>query len=166
MKLQDRMIVQPNNGVTDAEIYRKLATQSTRALNEDQKVSLVFDDIEISLPEELLQVLASATSALSSGKNVAIEPEENLITTQQAAHILGVSRPTLIKMLDEGKIPYLQTSKHRRLYQHDVIAFREKQRRTSARALTALQQEDDPMNLSPAEIQQMRALVKEIRKGK
>lgn len=51
-------------------------------------------------------------------------PGEELLTTQEAADLLGVSRPTLIRLLDAGQIPYARPNRHRRLRLADVVAYR------------------------------------------
>ncbi|MDR1151807.1 MAG: helix-turn-helix domain-containing protein [Bifidobacteriaceae bacterium] len=57
-------------------------------------------------------------------------------TTSQAAELLGVSRPTLIRLLEDGAIPYEQPRRHRILRLDDVLAF-QKRRRSEQRALLA-----------------------------
>ena len=59
----------------------------------------------IELPEEIYQVLRQAVDAMQKGLSVTISPTSQTLTTQQAADLLGISRPTLIKTLDSGKLP-------------------------------------------------------------
>ena len=49
-----------------------------------------------------------------------------MLTTHQAVRLLGVSRPHLIKLLEEGKIPYSKVGSHRRILLEDVLRYREK----------------------------------------
>ena len=69
-----------------------------------------------------------------------IAPVHQRLTTQEAAELLGVSRPTLVKLLDSGEISFEQPGRHRRLLLTDVLAYRE---RRSTRRRVALDQMAD-----------------------
>lgn len=60
------------------------------------------------------------------------------LTTSQAADFLGISRPTLVKMLEEGEIPYEKPRRHRKVYLKDLIAYKEEQYKKREQALTEL----------------------------
>ncbi len=75
---------------------------------------------------ETLQVLRSVVEALASGQAVTIAPLHQRLTTQEAADLLGVSRPTLVKLLETGEIPFEQPGRHRRVRLVDVLACRER----------------------------------------
>jgi excisionase family DNA binding protein len=66
------------------------------------------------------------------------------VTTQQAADLLNVSRQYLVRLLDEGRIPFRKTGKHRRLRIEHVLQFKEKRdkdRRAGLRELSQMTQE-------------------------
>ena len=69
--------------------------------------------------------LTAFVEALTKGDAVRIEPVSTMLTTSQAAEILNVSRMTLVKLLDEGRIPYQQPSVHRQVRLADVLAYRD-----------------------------------------
>lgn len=69
------------------------------------------------------------------------------ITMQDAADMLNVSRPTLVKMLEDGKIPYQQVGTHRRLRLADVVAYREERSRDRMEALRELIREEEELGL-------------------
>lgn len=85
------------------------------------------------LPAEVYEALLIVVRALSEGKAVTVAPVNTTLTTQEAADLLGVSRPTLVKILDRGELPYSRPGRHRRVLLADLIEFRE-QRRTKRRS--------------------------------
>lgn len=93
---------------------------------------------EIVLPDELHEALVRAAEALAKGYAVTIAPKNTMLTTQQAADLLSVSRPTLTKLLDEGKIPYERPNSHRRIKLSDVLVYQRRRREESHAALDEL----------------------------
>src|SRR5260370_12430707 len=67
------------------------------------------------LPEEVYRLLMRVVAAMHDGTAITVIPQARRLTTQEAADILGVSRPTLVKLLEQGKIPYEQPGRHRRI---------------------------------------------------
>ena len=78
------------------------------------------------LPAELVEVLQLAAAALAEGRPVTLSCHEPVLSTQQAAVLLGVSRPTLVRLLDSGDIPYDQPRRHRRVRLADLLAYQER----------------------------------------
>jgi excisionase family DNA binding protein len=75
------------------------------------------------LPAELLEVLGLAAAALAEGRPVTLSCHEQVLSTQEAADLLGVSRPTLVRLLDAGVIPFDQPRRHRRVQLADLLAY-------------------------------------------
>jgi excisionase family DNA binding protein len=108
--------------------------------------TLVVDGRRAEVPPAALQILAQSVQVLSQHESVALLPVQRFLTTQRAADLLNVSRPYLIRLLDEGAIPFKKTGTHRRVRLHDVLAYKERrdaQRRTHMRELSRLGQELD-----------------------
>jgi excisionase family DNA binding protein len=80
----------------------------------------------IELPAGAVTLLMNILDAMAAGRGVTLVPEDVELTTVQAAEILVVSRPFLIKLLDEGAIPHRKVGKHRRIRLEDVLAYKEK----------------------------------------
>jgi excisionase family DNA binding protein len=78
------------------------------------------------LPGELLEVVRLAATALAEGRPVTLSCHEPVLSTQEAADLLGVSRPTLVRLLDQGVIPYDQPRRHRRVRLADLLAHQER----------------------------------------
>lgn len=92
----------------------------------------------LKLPPKVLRLFADMLGSLAQGKSVAIVPKELDVTTQEAAMFLNVSRPYLIRLLDEGKIAYHKVGTHRRIRFEDVVQYKDDRRRRSQDALQEL----------------------------
>ena len=88
------------------------------------------DGEQIPLPMAAYDVLRQVVNAMQRGDSVSVEPIDRQLTTQQAASILGVSRNTLIRLLEEHELPFERPGepRHRRLRLNDVLAYRERKR--------------------------------------
>jgi excisionase family DNA binding protein len=75
------------------------------------------------LDERLAEVTRDMRTALERGYAVTVVTHEATLTTQEAADVLGVSRPTLVRLLEQGHIPYEQPGRHRRVRLRDVLEF-------------------------------------------
>ncbi len=99
---------------------------------------------EIELPESLFHVLRQLVYHLAQGRAVTIVPLNKELTTQEAADMLNISRPYLIKLLEQGEIPFTRTGTHRRIRFSDLIEYkklRDSERRRGMAELTQLSQE-------------------------
>lgn len=117
------------------------ALDHSRAVN----IAVVEDGVErldgaplLKLPPKVLRLFADLLGALAQGKAVAIMPKETDVTTQEAAMFLNVSRPYLVRLLDEGKIPYHKVGTHRRIRFEDVVQYKDDRRKRSQDALQEL----------------------------
>lgn len=86
------------------------------------------DGEEVQLPDQLFEILKQAATELANGRGVTLVPREAQLTTQQAADLLGVSRPTLIKLLESGAIPFRLVGRHRRVTLQDLETYRQQAR--------------------------------------
>jgi excisionase family DNA binding protein len=83
---------------------------------------------------------------MAAGRGVTLIPQKAELTTVQAAEILNVSRPFLIKLLESKEIPYRKVGKHRRVKMEDVMAYKDridKERESILDALVADAQENN-----------------------
>ena len=80
----------------------------------------------IELPGSVFKVLREAVGFMSHGRTITLVPDNQIITTQRAADVLGMSRPFFIKLLDTGVMAHHRVGNQRRVYLHDVLAFAKK----------------------------------------
>ena len=88
-----------------------------------------FDGQAVNLPGEVLRVLSDVVREMRQGKAITVAPVDQLLTTQEAADFLGISRPTLVKKLEDGSITFERTSggKHRRVRLVVLLQYRDGQ---------------------------------------
>lgn len=92
---------------------------------------------QVEIPASVYNVLRQVIEAMNQGLAVTVVPQSQTLTTQQAAELLGVSRPTLIKLLETGRIPFERVGTHRRVLLRDALAYREQRRAEQYKALEA-----------------------------
>jgi excisionase family DNA binding protein len=122
--------------VTPTEADTQLARESSRRLATHQlgkrpSVRIqVLDDGEdaepVVVPVAALRLLLHALTEMAQGNAVTLIPVHAELTTQQAADVLNVSRPYVVKLLDEGKIPCRTVGKYRRVRFDDLLAYKRK----------------------------------------
>jgi excisionase family DNA binding protein len=92
-----------------------------------------LSNVLLSVSPPVRRGLSVFVNALSSGAAVRVEPVATSLTTGQAADVLGVSRMTMVKLLEEGQISFEQPRVHRVVRLEDVLAYkraRSRQRKT------------------------------------
>ena len=93
----------------------------------------------MAVPPTVCTILRRAVEMLAEGKSVTLVPEQQILTTQRAADLLGMSRPHLVKLLEAGMMPYHRVGNQRRVKKRDVLAFgarREEDRQAALDELT------------------------------
>ncbi len=92
----------------------------------------------INLPASVANKVAVLLAAYADGQSPSVLAPDDDLTTQQAADLLGLSRPTVVKMMDAGRLPYQKPGSHRRVRRADLEAFQVSLRRDRQAALAAL----------------------------
>ncbi|MDX2247997.1 MAG: helix-turn-helix domain-containing protein [Bacteroidia bacterium] len=80
---------------------------------------------DIQLPASIVRLLLDMLEQVANGNAISLLPLQAELTTQQAADILNVSRPFLVKLLDEGEIPSRKVGSHRRVKARDILAYKQ-----------------------------------------
>ena len=89
----------------------------------------------VELPPSALKLIGQLLGAMSEGRPIVLMPTEQELTTVEAANLLNVSRPFVIKEMDSGRLPHRKVGSHRRIALEDVLAYAQKMRTTQASAL-------------------------------
>src|SRR5680860_1029940 len=116
----------------------------------------------VELTEQLHAIVKQVVQALSDGQSISILTRDQEISTQQAAEILGLSRPTVVKLIDEGELSaHVPGAVRRKLRLAEVLAYREELRARRNRFITESAAEYDD-----AETDDIAALLAEARHQK
>ena len=130
-------------------LARSSAEELSRLLGqmpETERARVQLDGNDLILPRQALALLRDLLVEMAQGNAVTIVPTHAELTTQEAANILNVSRPHLVKLVEDGIIPFSRTGTHRRIRYQDLMAYRDKRLQESREALdelTAQAQEND-----------------------
>ena len=113
---------------TDRDV--RMARESSRRLSpfasQDLRVRVAdAEGPDVELPAAAVQLLVHLLAQMAEGNAVTLMPIHAELTTQQAAELLGVSRPFLIKELDAGKLPFRKVGTHRRVMFADLRRYKE-----------------------------------------
>lgn len=115
----------------DEEI--KLIQQLEKTLASGQVPKMVdIDGEQVMIPSSVYQVWRQVVHAMASGQTITIVPQQQEMTTQEAADFLNVPQAYLIKLLEQAEIPYTQVDYQQRvnlLYLRKYKEQRDKQRR-------------------------------------
>jgi excisionase family DNA binding protein len=129
--LHERTVLPPDDPTGLTRFARGLA-----GMGAPSRAFLVGPDgTRIEVPDELYAVLRDVVEALAQGLAITIAPHNTMLTTQEAADLLNISRPTLVRLLTDGEISYTMRGRHRRVMLRDVLAYQERTRQERRRRL-------------------------------
>ena len=118
-----------------------------------QQITLRLEDgmsgrhIEATLSVPILQLLTQALAQMADGHSIALMPLDAELSTQQAADLMGVSRPYFVKLLEQGLIPFRRVGSQRRVRFDSLHRYMDEYQREAARAMEAMTTEAQQMGL-------------------
>ncbi|QDZ41023.1 helix-turn-helix domain-containing protein [Euhalothece natronophila Z-M001] len=140
-----------------SESETQLSQQSSRTLaahlpqNGTTRTFKIVDDNgeenAIELPASALHLLTEMLSQMAQGNAVTVVPIPAELTTQEAANLLNVSRPHLVKLLEAGEIPFHKVGTHRRVRFEDLMRYKENINQKRMEALDELTAQAQALNL-------------------
>jgi len=96
---------------------------------------------ELELPESVYTLLVRIVGEMDQGNGVTILPVHAVLTTQQAAELLNVSRPYLVGLLKNGEMPFYEVGRHRRIRVKDLLEYKERRDSSRRRLLRRMTRE-------------------------
>lgn len=134
-----------------------LAKESSRQLSlylsskeESQSIRVIDQAGEheaVRVPTAAFRLLIDILSEMAQGNAVSMIPVHAELTTQEAADILNVSRPHLIKLLDGRAIPFHKVGTHRRVCYQDLVDYKTKINTDRLKALEELTAQAQELNM-------------------
>lgn len=136
----------PIKGLSQKDIAfaRESATPSGR---QKKALALQINGIAVPTGSYLSKVVQASLELMAQGHPVAVLPFDHEIGTQEAADLLKVSRPYLVKLLDSKAIPSRKVGVQRRVKMEDVLAYKAKERAARTKVLEELAAEGQRLNL-------------------
>jgi excisionase family DNA binding protein len=119
---------QPPPSVQEAALARSSGQSLARLIRKNRPLTLKVTDSDqeqpIELPPGAVLLLLDILDAMAAGRGITLIPENAELTTVQAADVLNVSRPFVIKLLEEKALPCRKVGAHRRIRMEDVMAYK------------------------------------------
>jgi excisionase family DNA binding protein len=139
----DALLPDPAERLAAEKLGQVLAARL--AQDESFKVILSNDEsgIQYDLPVTAAKLLVKILSEIAKGNAVAVVGLKPELTAKEAAELLGISHPRLIKLLESGQLPFYEVSTHHRIRLADVLAYRRRslgERKAILREMAALNQ--------------------------
>jgi excisionase family DNA binding protein len=140
------------NPVSPSEQDRKQIQELSHALAQvpAERTHLVIDlatKETLAVPRPVFEALKMVVEQMGRGRAVSIVPLGMMLTTQQAADILGSSRQHVVKLLEGEQIPYERVGTHRRIRIEDVVAYKQRRQSTREEALTRMSKQAERLGL-------------------
>lgn len=129
----------------DAPLVRELDDALAKTLDTAKLRAPSGEEIE--LPNSVFEVLVRVVHEMARGNAVRVLPVHAELTTQQAAEILGVSRPYLVGLLEEGEVSFRKVGSHRRVRLDDLLIYKDKRDHRRKNALDDLATESQELGL-------------------
>lgn len=132
---------------TASESYDALAAVIDQLNSEQPEIEIEETSEKIKIPLSALKLLGDILKAMGQGKTISIVPLATEVTTQAAAEMLGCSRPHIVKLLEDGKIPFVKVGKHRRIKYDDIIQYKKQMKLQQKQHLIELMNLDEETGL-------------------
>jgi len=99
------------------------------------------------VPRPVFDILRQVAEVMASGRAISVVPIGMMLSTQQAAELVGVSRPFLISVIEKGELPFVMVGTHRRVRIEDLLAYKQQRETTRDAALRRLSEQAERLKL-------------------
>jgi excisionase family DNA binding protein len=131
----------------ERELAAQLSALLSRHEPEQVELKILGEEKVFSLPKSVVGMLEHILAEMAAGKEVTLASVDAELTTQEAADLLNVSRPFVVKLLNNKKLPYRLIGSHRRLQLKDVLHYKRKMHQASEEAMQALVDQAEELNM-------------------
>ncbi|MGC1182407.1 helix-turn-helix domain-containing protein [Legionella sp.] len=137
---------------TDPKQEKKMARKACVRLekglvNFKGSISISINNELVELPVSIVNPLVDMLKELSKGKVFDETEQEEILTTQQAADLLNVSRPFLVKLTETKELPSFKVGRNRRIYKNDLLSYKEKSLKERKKIMQKLVDEAQDLDL-------------------
>jgi excisionase family DNA binding protein len=138
-----REVLPPPMSKQDREMARVAQRCIMEALDHSRAaaITLTTDTGEhptVEVPPGALQLIGQLLGAISEGRPITLMPAKQEFSTVEAAHFLNVSRPFIVKEIDENRLPHRMVGTHRRVAFEDLLAYDKKMRENQEAAVNRM----------------------------
>lgn len=144
-------ILRASPSVTDAQLAHESSVQLHRIVKSASSLRLTVIDVrdgELELPTPAVELLIHLLSQLAEGRSVTLIPAQAELTTQQVADALGVSRPFVVKEIEERRLPARRVGRHRRVLLEDLLEYKRRSDASRQQALDTIAALDEELGLT------------------
>lgn len=127
--------------------YNALAATLESLQSKNPEIEIEETEEKIKIPLKALKLLAEILKATSQGKPISVVPIATEMTTQAAAELLGCSRPHIVKLLEQGDIPFTKVGRHRRVKFEDVVNYKKAMKLDQEQRLIDMMKSDETLGL-------------------
>ena len=119
---------------------------------------------QVEIPEQVYRILREVVDAMYHRMAITVAPQETMLTSQEAADMLGVSRPTLVRLLEDGLIPFRRVGTHRRVMLADLMDYRAEARERQLDTIAATGGDESPLDEVKEQTRRARRAVARMRR--
>ena len=106
-----------------------------------------MDGEDLMLPRQAIDLLRTMLAEMAQGNGITVLPVRAQLTTQEAANLLNLSRPFLVKLLENNVLPFTKVGSHRRIALADLLEYKRKRDEAADAAMQELADQAQELGL-------------------